>query len=279
LFGKRKGGLGGKACPPKIEMKGIFARLTIVWVSLIVIYLLLAEQTSAKIDHKTIVGVWLFNEGSGNVAKDSSGNGNDGELKNNPKWVEGKFGRALSFDGTDDYVEVPDSDTLDVTAITLNAWVKGEANQLVNGNAIVFKTGSYVLQYWGGVINPGVFVSGQWCGSGWLPSATIWDNDWRHIALTYDGSIQKFYVDGVFKGDNTACAGKIDITTTNLEIGTGNVGFYTGLIDEVAIFNVVLSSDEINDIMNGLKTILAVPPKGKLTTIWGGIKQLNELRM
>ena len=160
-----------------------------------------------------------------------------------------------------------------MTAITLSAWVKGKVNQLVNGNAIAYKKSSYILQYWGGVINPGVFVGGKWCGSGWLPSAVIWDDDWRHTALTYDGSTQKFYVDGVFKGDNTACAGKIDITTAEFKIGTGNVGFYTGFIDEVAIFNVVLAEDDIEIIITkGLKAIAAVFPTGKLTTTWGSIK-------
>ena len=246
---------------------------SIVCISLIVIALIFTELSSAEIDRKSIVGVWLFDEGSGKTAKDSSGQGNDGTLNNNPKWVSGKFGKALEFDGKDDYVEVPDSNALDVTAITLTAWVKGKVDQLVDGNVIVYKNPSYILQYWAAGINPGVFVGGNWCGSGWLPAAVIWDNDWHHMALTYDGSTQAFYVDGDFKGENTACAGKIDITTTELQIGTGNVGFYTGSIDEVAVFNVVLGEDDINIIITkGLKAIAAVLPGGKLTTTWGSIK-------
>jgi len=246
---------------------------SIVCINLIVIALMFTGQSSAEIDRKSIVGVWLFDEGSGKTAKDSSGQGNDGILNNNPKWVSGKFGKALEFDGKDDYVEVPDSDALDVTVITLTAWVKGIVAQLVNGNVIVYKKPSYILQYWASVINPGVFVGGTWCGSGWLPAGVIWDDDWHHTALTYDGSTQAFYVDGDLKGENTACAGKIDITTSELQIGTGNVGFYTGSIDEVAVFNVVLSEDDINLIITkGLKAIAAVFPDGKLTTTWGGIK-------
>jgi hypothetical protein len=138
----------------------------IVCTILIIITLTLIAQSDAEIDSKSLVGVWLFDEGSGEKAKDSSGRGNDGELKNNPKWVEGKFGKALEFDGKDDCVEVPDSDILDVTAITLTAWVKGKVNQLVDGNVIVYKKPSYILQYWAATINPGVFVGGTWCGSG-----------------------------------------------------------------------------------------------------------------
>jgi hypothetical protein len=64
-----------------------------------------ASLSSAKIDEASIIGMWLFNEGSGDVAEDFSGNGNDGTLMNDPEWVKGKFGTALSFDGVDDYVD------------------------------------------------------------------------------------------------------------------------------------------------------------------------------
>jgi hypothetical protein len=61
----------------------------------------------------------------------------------------------------------------------------------------------------------------------------------------------------------------------NLLIGDGYAGKFIGVVDEVAIFNVVLSEDDINSIMlNGLEnTITAVSPSGKLATTWGGIKQ------
>jgi len=92
-------------------MKGIFARLTLVWASLIVISLMLAFQSSAKIDNETIVGMWLFDEDTGDTVKDSSGNKNDGKFKKGPKRVAGKFGLACELDGTS-YVEVPFSPSL-----------------------------------------------------------------------------------------------------------------------------------------------------------------------
>ncbi len=81
-------------------------RLTIAAViSLVVISLRFAGISSAKIDPKNIVGMWLFDEGKGDIAKDSSGNKNDGTLMNDPKWVDGKKkpGKALEFDGKDDW--------------------------------------------------------------------------------------------------------------------------------------------------------------------------------
>ena len=74
-------------------------------------------------------GVWHFDENTGTIAYDSTGRGNDGTLKpnavNRPQWTMGINGSALNFDGIDDYVEVSDDDTLDLTdAITIEAWMK-----------------------------------------------------------------------------------------------------------------------------------------------------------
>ena len=250
----------------------------IVCINLIVITLILAPQNDAEIDMESLVGVWLFDEGGGDTAKDSSGKGNDGELVSDPKWVEGKFGKALEFDGKDDSVRVPDSDSLDVTAaVTLAAWVKSEADLLLDGNVIAYKNPCYILQYWAATINPGVFVGGVWCGSGWLPSGVIWDGVWRHVALTYDGSMQRFYIDGLFVGENAACEGDIDISTTDLTIATGNTGFYTGSIDEVVVFDVALDEDDFEAIMSeGLVAMAAVFPAGKLTATWGSIKESSR---
>ena len=98
-------------------------RLTVVVTSFIVISLMLAGS-SAAIDPSTCVGMWHFDEGSGDVASDSSGNGNDGTLMEAPEWVDGKVGKALAFNGTN-YVEVPDADSLKMTdAVTVALWFK-----------------------------------------------------------------------------------------------------------------------------------------------------------
>ncbi len=249
-----------------------------VFIYLIVAIMILVPQGNAKIDSESIVGAWLFDEGGGDTARDSSGKGNDGKLVGDPKRVAGKFGEALEFDGEDDCVEVPDDDTLDVTAVTLAAWVKSEANLLVDGNVIVYKLSSYIHQYWSSTMNPGVFVAAAWCGSGWLPQAVIWDGEWHHVALTYDGSVQRFFADGVFAGDNAACKGDIDITDNDLIIGTGNTGSYTGLIDEVAVFDVALDEEDFEIIIaEGFRALTAVSSIGKLTATWGSIKNAFHL--
>src|SRR5919108_2173872 len=75
-----------------------------------------------------LVGFWNFDEDGGLIAKDSSGNSNAGILVNERQWITGTFGAALSFDGIDDYVEVPHSDSLNLTReLTISAWIYNQA--------------------------------------------------------------------------------------------------------------------------------------------------------
>ena len=84
----------------------------------------LVAATAGALD-EDIVLYFRFDEGEGNEVVDQSGNGNDGMIQGNPAWVEGMAGTALEFNGTDDYVEAPNSATLNITgAVTILAWIK-----------------------------------------------------------------------------------------------------------------------------------------------------------
>jgi hypothetical protein len=102
---------------------GTLSRLAMIYVSLVVVALMSAGQSQA-IDKPSFAGIWLFDEGSGDVVRDISGNGNDGKLQGNPEWADGRFGKALDFNGSTDYVDVPHSDSLSITGdITIVAWI------------------------------------------------------------------------------------------------------------------------------------------------------------
>jgi hypothetical protein len=96
-------------------------------VVMFVVGLLLAVSSEAKIDPKIIAAMWLLDEGKGDKAKDSLGVGNNGTLKNNPKWIDGKFGKALEFDGVNQYVDCGIDASLDLTGdFTIVAWINFE---------------------------------------------------------------------------------------------------------------------------------------------------------
>ena len=102
-------------------MKIVMASLMLV--SLIVLSLVFAGISTAEFDLETVVGMWLFDEGKGNTAADSSENGNDGKLENDPKWTkDGKFGAAMEFDGNESKGHVVVGDLGLSGEVTLILW-------------------------------------------------------------------------------------------------------------------------------------------------------------
>ena len=88
-------------------------RLLLVFAGLIILSLMFTSISGAKIDPKTVAGYWKFDDGSGDVIRDSSGNGNDGKISG-AKWADGKFGKALEC-SLGNFAEVPHSKSLDLT--------------------------------------------------------------------------------------------------------------------------------------------------------------------
>jgi hypothetical protein len=87
-----------------------------------------------------LVAHWKFNEGSGNVAHDTSGNGNDGTFVGDPQWAAGKIGGALEFNGSSDYIEVPFSESLRVINqgdFSIAAWFR--LNEIPSEYKVVFQ--------------------------------------------------------------------------------------------------------------------------------------------
>ena len=85
------------------------------------------NNIDAAINPDSIVGIWLLDEGQGDTVKDTSGNGNDGKIIN-AKWTNGKFGKALEFNGSA-RVEIPPSESIDDfrDGFTYLLWVKPTA--------------------------------------------------------------------------------------------------------------------------------------------------------
>jgi hypothetical protein len=238
---------------------------------------MLIGQSFTKIDPKTCVGMWLFDDGKGDTAKDSSGNQSDGTLKNGPKWVDGKFDKALSFDGSDDYVIAPDSTILNPYPYTFSAWVKLDK---YNPDA---NTGAVVMGNYGGDLKGSIFYisnSGKLSirphpGTDLKGNTTIPLQQWIHIATTLEGTNLKVYVNGKEDGSGNSSGYTGDILRSFV-IGKASWydgSYFNGIIDEVAVFEIALTEAEINSILTyGLENMNPVSPSGKLTTTWSNIK-------
>ncbi len=190
---------------------------------------------------------------------DQSGNGNLGSITQATWYTTGKYGKALAFNGTNAYVSVPDSNSLDLTnGMTLEAWVRPTVNSgwrtaIMKENGTDLAYGMYARSSSGSTNRP----------SGWLrinpssgsSSATsnvaLTLNAWNHLALTYDGTIMRLYVGGVQRATKTV-SGNMFTSTGPLKFG-GNAlwgEYFAGQMDEIRIYNRALSGSEIQTDMN-----------------------------
>ena len=261
-------------------MKTTIVRLTMFCLGLIVISLVLAFQGYAKVDLESAVAIWLFDEGEGNEAKDFTGNGHDAELSGT-KWVDGKFGKALSFDGagSNGKTEATDAFALqdftvcffvnpevqDEAIVTLIDYSHTPANWVVQSeNAMGTK--KWYLGYMGSNGTWQVEQPGQ---------VTFTEGEWQYIAFVKEDDKIMAYKDGVLVHTRKNADAKVNYTTTPLNFGGWNATsrFFNGILDDVAIFEGALSENSIKDIATkGLIDAAAVSPSGKLSIAWATIK-------
>lgn len=179
-------------------------KLRVIGIALMCISLIfgLTCHSIAAIDPGTIKGLWLFDDGAGTIAKDSSGNGLDGDLIDGPVWVTGRFGGALEFDGVASYVIIPDHASPN-DAITVTAWVKSATETWNQHGWIAEKRDAFIMHCNQGSTNVAFPISN---GAPWnVPFA--WDTGavgpeditvWHMYTGTFDSATGewKIYIDG-----------------------------------------------------------------------------------
>ena len=194
-----------------------------------------------------LVAAYAFAE-AGTQAPDASGKGNNGTVTNTSWTAAGKFGGALSFNGSSSWVTIPDAPSLDLTTgMTLEAWV----NPAALGPAwrtVIFKEQPgetvYSLYAHDGARPRGqLFLAGEQDALG---STALPLNVWTHLAATYDGSTLRLFVNGVQAGSKTV-SGSLPASSGALRIGGNSIWgeYFSGLIDEIRIYNRALTPTEL----------------------------------
>jgi len=251
-------------------------KVVIFFVS-VLMFLYLYSLAYGEID-KTMVLALSLDDVSGNITRDSSLYGLDAKVSG-PKLVDGKFGKALEFNGEKDFVQVPDDkNLLLLNGGTLMVWayikttsghaswprimIKSNTNGGTNGYDFLFdRANGYAVR----------FCVGGACNS-YTPVPT---DSWHHIAVTFDGKEINVYVDGAKTGNLTQPGSAIDTSGSPLNIGNGIAQDrpFQGIYDEIRIFNRALKQDEIKYQMSrGTRDIVSVEPKYKLVSTWSAIK-------
>ena len=221
-----------------------------------------------------LVGLWRFNSD----ATDSSGNGNDGTVYGGDMYVNSPMVQALSFDGTVDYVEVAHADSLDVTsAYALEAWVNVTDDLLPNKyRPILFRgtTNANDIEVYVQAASKDLIVAHNRGNGGSFDFVGFVDPPLGtpfHLAVTFDGTNVQAYYDGIPAGvsqkttamtapldtDKAWWIGKVDHSAFNY-IESGNLHYFKGTIDEVRIWNCVLSQGQLGSVIYDFGGIL--PP-------------------
>lgn len=215
-----------------------------------------AAVTQKAADKTGLVGYWSFDEGSGTSAGDASGNGNTGTLTNGPAWGDGKLGKTLSFDGTNDYVDLGTTSSAFNFSANLSgaAWIKTATDGKIflsyqNSNPLVYMQVGPTTA--GGTANKFV-VYLRTNGGGvavFNSSRSVTDNLWHHVAFVRNTAAQAvyLYVDGTLDASlSYTDTGAIDTSGGGHSVSISNPTYaFPGSIDDVRIYNHVLSASEV----------------------------------
>ncbi|MCH8118923.1 MAG: hypothetical protein IIC00_04240 [Planctomycetes bacterium] len=237
------------------------SKKVIYLISFVLIMGLVLTSVAKAVD-PDLVGWWRLDEGSGTIAKDSSGNGNNGTLEGNPQRVAGKIGGALKFDGDDDQITLKYPLTVGSSSNTVAAWIKvplagtegldaservgivlGSYNDSPNTNWELHAAGQMRLWWNGGQIDH-------------RGTTDLRDNTWHHITWVRDKATNAnyMYIDGQLETTIATLGTDLTFNTTH-KIGGDNRGSppnFHGLLDDVQIYSRALTQEDIQEVMIGI---------------------------
>jgi hypothetical protein len=227
------------------------------WNSLLAVLILAlaSELASAK-----LVAYYPMDDAAGSVVKDASGNGHDAAIVGiTPKWVEGKTGTALWFPGETNPTASVETDGWDPAAVTgqltVASWVKWEGlNALYQGIVCKSTAWNATGTCWSFELNidTGNIGFGQYGGYMYFGTHVPQVGEWQHLAVTFDGTTALLYMDGQQVGTTPFSFGPA--RNAPIVIGAGYPGGwnpFNGTIDEIRLYDNVLSQAELQEAMLG----------------------------
>ena len=271
------------------KLKNIIDFYKWILVCLIFSSLLVVCENSSALNMKNLVTLWLFDEGSGQVVADETGNGHKGTIQN-PKWVAGKFGTSLEFQGQagdPNYVIIRHHADFDFGQddFTIGLWINSKKADAY----IIAKRKLEPDNWWNlnsAIDRPGNFFGFEYAGGGAGAAAEfgaidgkveIVNSGWHHVATVKAGDNLQLYVDGILDVQKDGMKKNPKWSVDNkdpIQIGGwGKVENLVGSVDEIFIAKEAFTTDDFKKIMNGWKKAQSVFPLEKLSSIWGKIKK------
>ncbi len=240
----------------------------------IALVLCLGMNSFAAFEEETVL-LYFFDEETADEATDLSEFENHGEITDAEWTKDGKLGGALTFDGASSLIEVPHHESLfpGGDELTIEAWFKPAS--FPGGHPPIARKGSVPESGWGfdtpgGKIRGFVYTAPG--DAAVAQGATPMKVDrWHHLAMVYDGSEIRIYLDGELDGE-VPRKGDINENEASVWIGKKAIEsvWLDGTLDELRILNIAITEEQIQADMEGIA--FAVEVSGKLTTTWGRIK-------
>ncbi|MDD5750130.1 MAG: LamG domain-containing protein [Candidatus Pacebacteria bacterium] len=215
------------------------------------------------------VGHWRMDENNGQYAYDTTGNSNNGTLGSgatadsaDPAWANGKYGSALNFDGSNDYVNVGQGSALNnFTNMTLSAWIKADSYTTNYRTGIISRRSGLgddtglnltLLGTNGGAQTPGKIAAYRGGGSAVTGTTTISLGKWYYIAATVENNNFKIYVNGVLDASSTLSGWTWE---SAVDVSIGQIAaisqyYFDGIIDDVRIYNYARTQKQVMEDMN-----------------------------
>ncbi|MCF8387249.1 MAG: LruC domain-containing protein [Bacteroidales bacterium] len=197
-----------------------------------------------------IISHWKLDENNGVSAFDSE-NGNDGVITG-ASWETGINGSCLDFDGQDDYIIIPNAENLNPTSeLTIMAWAKTNENKTAKIAQKGDWDGHGIKQdKWSGWHGEIRLANNNSHSINWQNGIPVF-GEWYHLAVTYNGSILKLFINGQLK-NSKAISGILKVNNRTFSIGSDNGAqkYFNGSIDDVRFYASALSQTEIQTIYN-----------------------------